>query len=124
MENRNKQLAVEFLKFVIAGKIDEAYEKYVDMSGRHHNAYFPGDFEALKKGMKENHNQFPDKRFAIKNVLGDGDMVATHSHLAFKSGEPGMIVVHLFRFKNEKIAEMWDCGQLIPKESPNKNGMF
>jgi predicted SnoaL-like aldol condensation-catalyzing enzyme len=68
--------------------------------------------------------QFPNKYFNVKNILADGDLVATHSHLAFKEGEPGMIVVHLFRFKDGKIVEMWDCGQPIQANSPNTDGAF
>lgn len=122
--DQNKQSALEFLKLVIDGKIDEAYEKYVDMQGTHHNAFFPAGFQTLKEAMKENEAQFPGKQFTIKNVLGEGDLVAVHSHLVMKPGEPGMITMHLFRFKNDKIVEMWDCGQAIPEDSPNKGGVF
>ena len=121
---KNKEIAVKFLKLVVAGKIDDAYNEYVDLNGKHHNTYFPAGFSTLKEGMKENHDQFPDKKFNVKNILVDGDLVATHSHLFFKEGEPGMIVVHLFRIKNGKIVEMWDCGQPIQADSPNKDGAF
>ena len=120
----NKDIAVNFLKLVVAGEVDKAYNEYVDINGKHHNTYFPAGFSVLKEGMKENHVQFPDKQFSVKNVLGDGNLVAAHSHLAFKEGEPGMIVVHLFRFENGKIVEMWDCGQAIQADSPNKDGAF
>ena len=33
-------------------------------------------------------------------------------------------VVHILRFDGAKIAEMWDIGQEIPKDSPNALGMF
>jgi predicted SnoaL-like aldol condensation-catalyzing enzyme len=119
-----KQAAVQFLKLVVAGRIDEAYDKHADPGGRHHNAYFPAGFPALKKGMLENHDQFPGKKFTIINVLGDGDLVAVHSHVALRPGEPGIAVVHLFRFQDDKIVEMWDVGQAVPPDSPNKDGMF
>jgi predicted SnoaL-like aldol condensation-catalyzing enzyme len=120
----NKEMAVQFLKLVIDGEIDKAYNDYVNFDGKHHNPYFPKGFSVLKEGMKENHVQFPNKQFNIKNILADGDLVAIHSHLSFKEGEPGMIVVHLFRFKNGKIVEMWDCGQPIQANSPNTDGTF
>ena len=123
-EQTNKEIAIDFLKQVVAGEIDKAYSEYVDSNGKHHNTFFPAGFSVLKEGMKENHVQFPDKLFNIKNVLGDNDLVAVHSHLAFKEGEPGMIVVHLFRFNDNKIVEMWDCGQQIQADSPNKDGAF
>jgi predicted SnoaL-like aldol condensation-catalyzing enzyme len=120
----NKEIAIKFLKLVVAGETDKAYNEFVDLKGKHHNTYFPAGFSVLKEGMKENHVQFPNKKLHIINILSDGDLVAAHSHLAFKEGEPGMIVVHLFRFKNGKIVEFWDCGQPIQEDSPNKDGAF
>jgi predicted SnoaL-like aldol condensation-catalyzing enzyme len=123
MEN-NKQSAKEFLKMVVEGKIDEAYEKYVDMDGKHHNAFFPAGFPALQQAMKENHIQFPAKEFTVKNVIGEGNFVVVHSHVVLSPGEPGMVTVHILRFQNGKIVEMWDCGQPILADSPNKDGIF
>jgi predicted SnoaL-like aldol condensation-catalyzing enzyme len=41
-----------------------------------------------------------------------------------RSGETGIAAVHLFRFQGDRIVEMWDCGQPVPADSLNKNGMF
>lgn len=117
-----KDIVVKFLQMVVAGKIDEAYEKFVDMNGKHHNIYFPAGFPSLKDAMKENHIQFPNKKFEIKNTIAEGNLVASHSSINI--GENKIAVVHLFRFENEKIIEMWDVGQEIPKEIPNKDGAF
>ena len=120
----NKQSALQFMELVTAGKIDEAYQKYVSMDGKHHNAFFPAGFPALRDAMKENHIQFPVKIFTPKNVLADGDLVAVHSHLVLKAGEPGIITVHIFRFQDGKIIELWDCSQAIPADLPNTDGVF
>ena len=122
--NTRKQAAVEFLQLVVAGRIDEAYEKHIDMRGKHHNPHYPAGFPALKKAMIENHVEFPSKQFAVKNVLGDGDLVAVHSHIVLRPGERGVAAVHVFRFQSDKIIEMWDCGQPVPADSPNKDGVF
>jgi predicted SnoaL-like aldol condensation-catalyzing enzyme len=119
-----KQAAVQFLQLVVSGRIDEAYTKYVDMAGKHHNPFFSEGFAALKKAMSENHTKFPNKRLTPKNVLGDGDMVAVHSHLVMSTGDTGMTTVHLFRFRGDRVVELWDCGQAIPADSPNKDGAF
>ena len=119
----HKKIAVEFLQYVIKGKIDEAYEKFVDLKGKHHNVFFPAGFPTLLKAMKDAHAQFPKKQFAIKKVLGDNNMVAVHSHLILQKGKD-MVVVHMFRFNKNKIVEMWDCGQEIPANSPNTDGAF
>jgi len=120
----HKEAALDFLNMVVAGKIEEAYAKHVDMGGKHHNAYFPAGFPALKKAMIEAHTQFPNKRFSTKHVLGDGDLVAVHSHMALIPGEKEVAVVHLLRFQGNKIVEMWDCGQILSTDSPNKDGVF
>lgn len=119
-----KEIVVRFLELVVAGRIDEAYRKYVDMDGKHHNAYFPAGFPALKQAMIENHAQFPDKRISVKHVLAEGDMVAAHSHVSLNPGNKNIAVVHLFRFQGDRIAELWDIGQPIEPDSPNRDGMF
>jgi predicted SnoaL-like aldol condensation-catalyzing enzyme len=120
----HKEQAVDFLQLVVAGEIDEAYENYINIHGRHHNVYYSAEFSSLKKGMHENHAQYPDKRLMIKNVLADADLVAIHSNIILKAGEPGIAAVHIFRFEGGKIVEMWDVGQAIPFDSPNRIGAF
>jgi predicted SnoaL-like aldol condensation-catalyzing enzyme len=94
------------------------------MQGKHHNAYFPKGFLALKNAMIENHKQFPDTQITIKSVIGEGDRVAVHSHIVQKPGDRGIAVVHIFRFENGKIVELWDLGQAVPSDSPNEDGIF
>ncbi|MBI5035523.1 MAG: nuclear transport factor 2 family protein [Chloroflexi bacterium] len=119
-----KQAAVEFLQLGTAGHIDEAYQKYVDPQGKHHNPYFAAGFAALKQGMIDNHHQFPNKQLTVQHVLGDGDLVAVHSHVVLKPGENGIATLHLFRFHDNKIVELWDFGQPVPNDSPNHDGIF
>ncbi len=119
-----KERALDFLQLVVAGNIDEAYESYVNIHGVHHNVYYSGDFSSLRKGMKESYVQFPNKRLMVKNVIGEDSLVAVHSNIVLKNGEPGMAVVHIFRFDDGKIVEMWDVGQAIPLDSPNRRGAF
>jgi len=119
----NKKAALDFLELVIAGKIDEAYEKYVDMNGKHHNVATLAGMTELNKGMKGAEEQFPNKQFEVQHVVGDGDFVAVHSHLALKVGAVDFAAVHLFRFANGKIVELWDVAQDITK-SINADGAF
>ena len=119
-----KEIAVQFLELVVAGRIDEAYERFVDMAGKHHNPYFPAGFPALKLAMIENHARFPDKRIAIKHIVAEGDMVAAHSQVVLNPGDKNIAVVHLFRVQGERIVELWDIGQPIEPDSPNRDGMF
>jgi predicted SnoaL-like aldol condensation-catalyzing enzyme len=119
-----KQAALDFLELIAKGQIEEAYRRYAAPNGRHHNPYFRAGFAALQKGMQENHDQFPNMRLSVKNVIGEGDMVAVHSQVVQTPGEAGLAAVHIFRFQGEKIIEFWDCGEPVPTNSPNEDGLF
>jgi predicted SnoaL-like aldol condensation-catalyzing enzyme len=123
-ENPNKEQAVQFLKLVSSGNIDEAYDRFVLPTGKHHSPHFAAGFDALKAAMKENHRQFPNKQSDIKHAVGEEDMVAIHSRVALKPGDPGFAVLHLFRFEDGKIIELWDFTQPVLAESPNSDGLF
>jgi predicted SnoaL-like aldol condensation-catalyzing enzyme len=120
----NKQIAKAFLTEVIEGRIEEAYEKYVNMSGRHHNAYFASGMETLKQAMIENEKQFPNKQFEILHIAAEGDLVMVHSKLSLGSESFGMGTLHVLKFKDGKIIEMWDMSQAVPNDMPNSDGMF
>ncbi len=83
----NKDIVSDFLQLVISGKVQEAYDKYIDMEGKHHNMFNPTGFLALQKGMEENDIQAPEKQFIIKHIVAEGDLVITHAHLVFHKGE-------------------------------------
>src|SRR4030042_1257337 len=119
-----KESAVDYLELVVQGHIEEAYQKYIDLQGVHHNSFFLSGFPALKQAMIENHAQFPHKKFIVKHVLGEEDLVVVHSNIVLKADEPGMAVIHIFRFSENKIVEMWDIGQAVPADSLNKDGAF
>ena len=74
--------------------------------------------------MEDNARQNPDKQLEVLHTLEDGDLVAVHSHVRPRPDDRGGVVVHLFRFEGDRIAELWDIGQPVPAESVNRNGMF
>lgn len=119
-----KDRAVSFLQLVASGKVDEAYQKYIDQGFRHHNAYFRGDADSLMTAMKENAVENPNKVLEVKLVIEEGEMVMVHSHIKQNPEALGAAVVHIFRFHDNRIVELWDLGQPIQENSPNENGMF
>ena len=123
-EHSLKDRAVSFLRLADSGKVRDAYERYVGPAFRHHNAFFPGDRESLMKAMEENAAKNPDKLLDVKLALQDGNYVAVHSHVRQSARDRGAAVVHIFRFEDERIVELWDLGQAIPQDSPNRHGMF
>jgi predicted SnoaL-like aldol condensation-catalyzing enzyme len=119
-----KKAAVSFLELASSGKVSEAYSSFVGDGFRHHNPFFEGSAESLQAAMEENAHRNPDKVLEVKRVIAEGEFVVTHSHVKQKPGDLGAAVVHIFRFENGRIVEIWDLGQPLPEESPNIHGMF
>lgn len=119
----NKQAAINFLQFASSGKVDEAY-KNVAMDFSHHNLYFKGDRHSLMTAMQKNAAANPNRIFEVKQVIEEGDLVVTHSFVKPESLPKGMAVVHIFKFRQGQIVEMWDIGAPIPEDSPNEKGAF
>jgi predicted SnoaL-like aldol condensation-catalyzing enzyme len=119
-----KDAAINFLTMVVAGDVRGAYERHVAAGFRHHNPYFAGDVDSLRKGMEEDESRNPGKTLGIHLALQEGNHVAVHSRLRRAADDPGFAVVHIFRFENDRIAELWDVVQTVPDEIVNRNGMF
>ena len=117
-----KEIAIAFLKSAGLGNVEKAFDNHTAYDFIHHNQYFRGDRESLKEAMKEVHQLSPNKSIEIKYCYSEGNTVITHSHVVKSDME--IAVIHIFRFKGDKIAELWDLGQVIEKESPNENGLF
>jgi len=120
-----KQIAKDFLMKCANGDSREAFKLYVATNSfKHHNVYFKGDAETLMLAMEENDREMPDKIFEIQRTLEDGDLVAVHSHFRENTEDLGWAVMHILRFEEGKIVELWDISQVVPKNMPNENGMF
>ncbi|WP_299095295.1 nuclear transport factor 2 family protein [uncultured Metabacillus sp.] len=119
-----KEKAVSFLGLVASGNVREAYKRYISPDFRHHNPYFRGDADSLMIAMEENAAKNPHKILEVKLAIQEKDTVAVHSHVKQNPDDLGGAVVHIFRFQDNQIVELWDIGQPIPEDSPNENGMF
>ena|ERR1700741_272948 len=119
-----KDIAKTFLRLAATGKVREAYESFVDASFRHHNPYFPGDAQSLRKGMEEGHAKFPQTAIEFQRVLEERNLIAVHSRVKHQPAGRDIAVVHIFRFKGARIVELWDIGMQAPQDSPNQHGLF
>src|SRR3989344_4135197 len=117
---RKRDIAESFLKLASTGRVLEAYKKHVHPDFYHHNLYFKGDRESLLKGMEENAKQFPNKTYETLRALEEGETVAIHGKVTL-SLESQWSVIHIFRFEDDKIIELWEASQEVLKDSPNKN---
>lgn len=119
-----KEKVVSFLRLVASGNVREAYRGHVGPGFRHHNPFFRGDADSLMLAMEENAEKNPYKSLDVKKAIEEGDLVMVHSHVKQSPEHLGAAVVHIFRFQDGLIVELWDLGQAIPEHSPNENGMF
>lgn len=124
MSDLKKDFARKFLLLCAKGDSREAFQKYVSPEFKHHNAWFKGDAQTLMLAMEDAAKTHPNKIFEIKNIIAEGDFVAIHSWIRQTPDERGAVVMHICRFENDKIVELWDFGQAIQEDSPNENGMF
>jgi len=122
--SKQKEAAVDFLRLAASANVREAYQKYAAPNFRHHNAYFKGDAESLMRAMEENAQEHPQKSLQVHHAIAEGDLVAVHGHVKMNPDDNGFALVHIFRFEEDRIAELWDLGQVVPDDSPNENGMF
>ena len=120
----HKDSAVEFLKLCAANRISEAYERLVAPDFRHHSPWFRGDADGLREAMEQNAAKNPGKISEVKQAIAEGDRVAVHSHVRMNAQDRGSVVVHIFRFRDGRIAELWDLGMPVPAEILNENGLF
>ncbi len=119
-----RDAAVAFLREVAAGRAREAFAKHVAPGFRHHNPHFPAGADALMRAMADAAKRNPGLQVEVQRTLEDGDLVAVHSRIRMHAGDRDHATVHLFRFEDGRIAELWDIGQDAPDASPNQDGMF
>lgn len=120
----NKDKAVAFLQLVSAGNVREAYKIHIADGFSHHNPYFHGDAESLMLAMEEDATTNPNKTLEVMRAIEEGDLVAVHSHVKQNQKDLGVALVHIFRFKDGRIIELWDLAQPIPENVTNEYGVF
>ena len=74
--------------------------------------------------MEANAKQFPDKRLDVQRTVAEGNLVTVHSRVRLTSAGPDISVVHLFRFEEGRIAELWDLGVAASADMVNGAGLF
>ena len=119
-----KDAAKKFLRLCATGKVREGYERFVAPGFKHHNPWFRGDADSLRAGMEQAAAKFPQTTIEFQRAFEDGNLVAVHSRVQHAPKVRPVSVVHIFRFKGERIAELWDIAVQQPEDSPNEHGLF
>ena len=119
-----KEIGKDFLTLCSSGHSREAFKLYVAKNFKHHNIFFRGDADSLMVAMEEGSKENPNRVFDIKHIIMDGDLVAYHSFIQQSNSDAGLAVVHILKFSQNKIIEMWDMHQQVPENMVNENGLF
>lgn len=107
----NKKNAIQFLEYVVHGKIEEAFDRFVQSVGVHHNQYVEAGFDNLKAAMQEDFKVNPEKKFEILSAIAENEKVALLVKITVN--EKAYHIAYFFRFEAGKIMEMWDIPQEI-----------
>jgi len=119
-----RKIALEFLALCAAGQAKSAFARHAAKDLVHHNPHFPAGTAALILAMEQNAASHPAKTLEVQRTVSEGDLVVVHSRVRMGPEHPGIAVVHILRFNEGRIAELWDLAQAVPENMPNEHGMF
>ena len=123
---RNKATVVAYYTTAFNDKNPElAVAKYGGPMYIQHNPQAADGFDAFIAFVHAFTTQFPQLHVDMKRVIGECNLVVTHSHLTLSPDDRGSAVADIFRLNRKgKIVEHWDVIQAVPETSANDNTMF
>ena len=123
---RNKATVVAYYTTAFNDKKpEEAVAKYGGPVYIQHNPLAADGFQAFIDFVKAYTGANPQLHVDIKRVIGECNMVVTHSHITKTPQDLGQAVVDIFRLNRQgKVVEHWDVIQDVPATSANNNTMF
>ena len=117
----NKALVQEMMAEVFAARDASKVDTYFTEDYIQHNPLSKSGREPLKKLIARMSQGVPSEEapYTMHRILGDGDLVATHSTLRGLGPVP-LVAFDIFRIEDGMIAEHWD--NLIPVQPANPSG--
>ena len=113
-----------FYNMAYQGNPRLAVERYVGREYIQHNPHVKDGKEGFISYFERMHHEYADKSIEFVRCIGEGDLVALHTHQTWP-GNDQYITMDFFRFdENGKIVEHWDAIQQVPEESANDNTMY
>ena len=120
----NKAVVVEYYQTAFRGDPERAVAEHFGDRYIQHNPQAEDGPDAFIGFVHWLRGEYPQLTLDIKRVIGEGDLVVTHSHLTLIPGEPGRALADFFRLEDGKVVEHWDVIQDIPPTAANSNSMF
>ncbi len=121
---KNKSNAINFYQMAYEGKAAEAVKQYVGNQYIQHNPDVEDGKDGFIAYFNKMQNEYPEKSIQFLRCIGQGDMVALHTHQTWP-GNDQYVTMDFFRFDGAgKIIEHWDAIQAVPTNMAHNNTMF
>ena len=123
---RNKATVVAYYTTAFNDKKpEEAVAKYGGPVYIQHNPQAADGFDAFIAFVNSFTQQFPQLHVDIKRVIGECNMVVTHSHITTSPHDRGSAVADIFRLNRQgKVVEHWDVLQAVPPTAATDHTRF
>ena len=119
-----REVANGFLQqMFVDGDVRGAYERYASPDFKQHDPEIADGWAGLRSYLEQPSAGSGDRVNVNNILLVDGDLFALHHHVFAGPGDPGRVVVDIWRVQNGKIVEHWDVGQPIPTVMAHGNGI-
>lgn len=120
----NKKNAIDFYKMAYEGNPSQAVDLYVGKEYIQHNPLVGNGTAPFIEYFNRMAIEYPNKSIEFVRVIGEGDLVALHTHQTWPGNEE-YVTMDFFRFDQQgKIVEHWDAMQQIPEGTANGNTMY
>jgi len=120
-EQRNLKLVLDMFEQVLVPLDSSQVDRFISPDYVQHSQLAPPGRDALKAFLDEIKPQSPDATQELKRAFVDGDHVVLHYLVRRWIGDPGMVVVDIFRVADGMIVEHWDVLQDVQPEGLNPN---
>ncbi len=123
-EEANLKLVLDMFENVLIPFDSGAVDRFIDEDYIQHSQLAPPGRDALKAFLDTVKEQSPQGEHRILRAFVDEDHVTVHYHVIRWPGDPGFVVMDIFRIENGKIKEHWDVMQDVVEGGPNPNSQF
>lgn len=121
---QNKDNAIAFYQMAYSGNPQKAVSLFVGDEYIQHNPDVADGKEGFIEYFEKMQKEYPAKSVAFVRCIGEGDLVALHTHQIWPGNEE-YITMDFFRFDTHgKICEHWDSIQKIPQTAKHNNKMY
>jgi predicted SnoaL-like aldol condensation-catalyzing enzyme len=120
----NKAMVVAFYQMAFNDGQSAEAAAHLSVTYTQHNPQAVDGREGFIAYVQQMRGRFPELRLVIERVLGEGDLVVTHSRMNLVPGDRGVAIADFWRIADGKIVEHWDVIQQVPENSANSNTMF